>query len=443
MTLRMPFGALLFAAALASAGCALPNNSPMRHFQANRPYFEPRTNVLPPAQMLMHPGPGVDGPGPGVMLAGFHRPLAGGGIGGVGGGPGGGGGCIGPFGAYGGAVAFPSSQIGFVSPEGMRVHWDISANGMFDSEPLVTPGKYNFPQGAIYRLKLTDIPGYPGVELYPTLEVAPTVPRTEAFIAHNFIPFQLTDDDFRQVLAGNFVTKVIYLPNAEYQELALTGVETLVSTRLDPGVDPIVEADRRGSIMAIIRVGNKDLQTGGGMDMAGRKEVMQAGYDVQQAGYWGPIPCDHPRASIAQAVGQPTAAPAEFIAGVTVPEYGMPYCGTPIGLPGPPHVPLGVPAGLQRHTMINDTSMHIPGPTDHLTIKVREEPGLSYPEPVKHVHIVERSQIPPAEFIQPKHIEHQVVPGTCATPPAAVKIKSKPIPVPASGDCAPASYDAP
>ena len=233
------------------------------------------------------------------------------------------------------------------------MRWDVGANGMFDSEPLVAPGRYNFPQGAIYRLKLTDIPGYPGVELYPTLEIAPTVPRTEAFIAHNFIPFQFTDDDFKQVLSGNFVTKVIYLPDAEYQELALAGVETLVSTRLDPGVDPIVEADRRGSIMAIIRVGNKDLQGGGEMGVAGGNEVVQAGY-------WGPIPCDHPRASIAQAVGQPTAVPPEFIAGVTVPEYGMPYCGTPIGLPGPPHVPLGVPAGLQRHVMYNDTQMHIP-----------------------------------------------------------------------------------
>lgn len=32
-----------------------------------------RSNVLPPAKMLGHPGPGVDGPGPGVMLSGFHR----------------------------------------------------------------------------------------------------------------------------------------------------------------------------------------------------------------------------------------------------------------------------------------------------------------------------------------------------------------------------------
>ena len=37
-------------------------------------------------------------------------------------------------------------------------------------------------------------------------------------------------------------------------------METLVSTRLDPGVDPVVEADRRGAILAILRLGNKDMQ---------------------------------------------------------------------------------------------------------------------------------------------------------------------------------------
>ena len=259
MILRTTWGALVVAALL-SAGCALPQNSPLEHLAAHQPIFEPRTNVLPPAEMLMHPGPGVDGPGPGVMLAGYNGPGGPGGY--YPGGLGGPGGC-GPCGGMP-MMPTPTSQIGFVGPDGMQVHWDVGCHGMFDSEPLVTPGRFNFPQGAIYRLKLTNIPGYPGVELYPTLEVAPTVPRTEAFIAHNFIPFQLTDDDFKQVLSGNFVTKVIYLPDPQYQELALAGVETLVSTRLDPGVDPIVEADRRGSILAIIRLGNKDLQGGGG-----------------------------------------------------------------------------------------------------------------------------------------------------------------------------------
>jgi hypothetical protein len=393
MRLRTLLGAALLASALC-AGCAIPANSPLDHFAKIQPMFEPRTNVLPPAQMLMHPGPGVDGPGPGVMLAGYHPGAVGGPVVGGPGGPGCG--CAGPY-----MMAPPTSQIGFTGPDGMRVRWDVAGHDMFDSEPIVVPGRFNFPQGAIYRLKITDIPGYAGVELYPTLEVAPTVPRTEAFIAHNFIPFQLTDDDFRQVLSGNFVTKVIYLPDPQYQELALAGVETLVSTRLDPGVDPIVEADRRGSILAIIRLGNKDLQTGGGPGDS----------DVVQAGYWGPVPCSHPRESIAAEVGQPTSPPPQFVAGMDVPEYGMPYCGTPIGLPGPPYIPGGIPAGLQRHVMVNETHMHIPPPTEQVKIRVAEFPGLSYPKPVDHVKIVESSMVPPVEFNQPHDVSHQVVPG--------------------------------
>ena len=107
------------------------------------------------------------------------------------------------------------------------------------------------------------------------------MPRTAAFLAHNAIPVQFTEEDFDQVLSGNFVTKVIYLPDPEFQELALAGVETLVSTRLDPGVDPIVEADRRGAILAIVRLGNKDLEMPGeAADVGG---VMPASYGCLRA----------------------------------------------------------------------------------------------------------------------------------------------------------------
>jgi hypothetical protein len=147
-----------------------------------------------------------------------------------------------------------SSQVCFAGPEGMIVQWDVKTPGAFDSEPLVAPGRFDFPQGAVYRLKLTKIPGRPNVELYPTLEVGPALPRTQAFLKHNAVPIEFTDDDFSAALSGNPVTKVMYLPDPEFQELALAGVETLVSTRLDPKVDPIVEADRRGAIMAILRL---------------------------------------------------------------------------------------------------------------------------------------------------------------------------------------------
>ena len=69
---------------------------------------------------------------------------------------------------------------------------------------------------------------------------------------------------------GNFVTKVIYLPDPRFQELAVSGVETLVSTRLEPGIDPILEADKRGTILLIVRLGAIDLEMPGGGDVLGR-----------------------------------------------------------------------------------------------------------------------------------------------------------------------------
>ncbi|MCA9101644.1 MAG: hypothetical protein R3C10_16040 [Pirellulales bacterium] len=287
---------------------------------------------LPHAAHLMHPGPGVDGPGPGVMMPAPIPPM----------------------------MAM-SSQIEFVGPDGMVVRWDAVEQGGFDSEPLICPGRYNFPQGAVYRMKLTDIPGRPGVELYPTLEVAPTMPRTAAYLSHNAIPVQWTEEDFDQVATGNFVTKVLYLPDAEFQDLAIPGVETLVSTRLDPGIDPIVEADRRGSILAVLRLGNKDLEVPGleAEMVGGEAGVMPDGYAASLGGVPG--------------------------------QWGMPITGTPIGLPGPPHVPLGIPAGLQQHEIRNHTRTRIPEPTRKFKIDVRQSPGLSYPQPVNHVSVRERT----------------------------------------------------
>src|SRR5207253_355258 len=121
------------------------------------------------------------------------------------------------------------------------------------------PGRYNFVQGAIYRLKLSEIPNRPGLELYPTLEVIPSNHKTDPFLAHSSVPITFTDEDFNQVADGNYVVKVIYLPDPRFQEAAGPTGE-LVSTLLDPGVDPITEAHSRGNILLIIRLGNIDLE---------------------------------------------------------------------------------------------------------------------------------------------------------------------------------------
>jgi hypothetical protein len=379
------------------------------------------------------------------------------------------GGCgpCGPGGPGGGMAMSGrgTSQIAFLGEDHVQVSWDVSGPGTFDSAPLVTPGRQDFLQGAVYRLRLSGIPGRNAVELFPTLEVGPVTPRTDAYLAHAPIPVQFTTEDFDQVLSGNYVTKVIYLPDPEFQELTHTGVETLVSTRLDPGVDPIAEADRRGSILAIVRMGNKDLRMNSGSanyGPSGPHGVMCAnyqdglspdesfdgdqyapaegqsmypsddgsgypaegnydgGYDQGNdgqgygqgyggncsggcsngqcnngSGYGGygggQMPLGMPTAGFA-----PAAVPPNMIAGG--PTWGMPITGTPIGLPGPPHIPLGSPAGLQRHVMNNRTRIHLPPPVTQMTMSVKQRPGMNYPRPVNHVTVNEVHREPGGLF---------------------------------------------
>jgi hypothetical protein len=112
----------------------------------------------------------------------------------------------------------------------------------------------------VYRLKLSNIANRPGLELYPTLEVVPSNARSDPFLAHSSVPVAFTEEDFEQVAAGNFLIKVVYLPDPQYQDLATTGPDEVVSSRLEPGVDPIAEAHRRGNILLVVRMGNIDLE---------------------------------------------------------------------------------------------------------------------------------------------------------------------------------------
>jgi hypothetical protein len=230
------------------------------------PGVPPPPGVIPPANLIAPPGvPVAPGASPVVVP------------------PWGGMGIVNPYvpaplkppGAVAavGALTGPSptpfgvqrTEVRFVGPAGMKISWfSPNSDGKpgFSSQYLEAPARYNFLQASFYRLKLSDIPNHPGVELYPTLEVVPGKSKTCTFLSHSAVPVSFTEEDFEQVAAGNFVTKVIYLPDPQYQELAAIGPgpEEVVSSRLEPGVDPIKEALRRGSILLVVRLGNIDLE---------------------------------------------------------------------------------------------------------------------------------------------------------------------------------------
>lgn len=211
------------------------------------------------------------------------------------------------------------AQLSFQGLKGMYINWDISQLGAFDSETLVSPGIRNFDAGKIYRLKLSHIPNRPDLVLYPTIQVNAVIPRTKSYLDHNAVPVVFTDNDFDQVQQGNFVTKVIFLPAPEFQNLAVSGgVDTIVNSQLPAGADPVVEAQNRGSILAVVRIGNKNLNEPGS-----NGEMVVEG-------------AEGPR------------VPSIPISGVNVPAFGNPNTTTPYGVPGPPVLPAPGAVSRQR-----------------------------------------------------------------------------------------------
>jgi hypothetical protein len=254
-------------------------------------------------------------------------------------GPAGAGGAAGAAGMGGGMAGQPGrrfpnvrSQIIFLDPKDMKIAWQTAAGPGGErvyTPGLVVPDRFNFLQGYIYRLKISDIQGRPGVSLYPTLEVAPSTPATDAYLTHNAIPVQFTAEDFDQVVdGGNFVTKVIYLPDPKYQELAVPGgPETLISTRLEPGVDPILEADKRGTILLIVRLGGINLELPPSGTVMVPSTINSVPVDV------APAPVPGPATAVPTVVPAPVPAPA---APATTPGPGAVSASLPAPSPEPP-----------------------------------------------------------------------------------------------------------
>ncbi len=365
-------------------GCAGFNTGGSSGVLSNNEY------IAPPAEMLHRPGPMVDGPGPGVL----GMPMPGSDMG------------------MPSQNAPMSTQVKFVGDaiDGSRIGWQVGPG--FAENQLVVPARYDFHQSAVYQLKIGDIGDWEGVDLYPTLEVRDAHPSTMAYLQHNAVPVEITDEDLENVNSSNMVTKVIYLPSPEFQARAIRGVETLVSTRLDPGIDPVEQAEQMGTVMLILRFGNKDLQPPAAF-VSPDGSVTPVSYQVMngdEGQVAPPMPIRFlqngsqgvPSTMIAAGGGMP-GQPVQPVAGLgSLPPWGMPITGTPIGLPGPPHLPYGRPAGMESHTIRNLSRNQIPKPAKDILIDVKHNPGIRMPEPVRHIQYTEDHPVfAPGQLSQP------------------------------------------
>ncbi len=110
--------------------------------------------------------------------------------------------------------------------------------------------------GAVYRFQAVGVPGFPGVQVYPSVELIDRLSPPPGKENEFPVPIELTLDDLRLAAEGAFVTKVVYV---EDPQTALPVEEKNGQQRFDAraGDDPLILAGELGRPIAIVRIGSR------------------------------------------------------------------------------------------------------------------------------------------------------------------------------------------
>jgi uncharacterized repeat protein (TIGR01451 family) len=154
-----------------------------------------------------------------------------------------------------GRAGSPLLFVRFLGPPGLRAtFYQGGPRGRAFDAPVVV----GMRPGYLYRIQLSNMPRHPGISIFPTVEVRGSLclpPRLSA--ASYPAPVVLTEEDIESVLAGNMVSKVVYLEHPERAVPALVPPDLPIENVLPPGHDLLTEAHDRGRPMLIIRMGGR------------------------------------------------------------------------------------------------------------------------------------------------------------------------------------------
>jgi hypothetical protein len=141
----------------------------------------------------------------------------------------------------------PGTQLAFV------------ANGQFGPS-LLAPTKAGMLIGAVYRMKITNIPGLEGVEVFPSIEVINRIYPPRGLEAKFAIPIHLSQWEIKMAVQGFYVTRVIYLedPTNPIPVDEPIGRQRTLDIRYTE--DPLHVADKLGRPVAILRIGSRSPQ---------------------------------------------------------------------------------------------------------------------------------------------------------------------------------------
>ena len=125
-----------------------------------------------------------------------------------------------------------------------------------ETTPQASPIQLGVSVGHLYRLRISNMPGLPGVEVYPTIEIIDRL-HPPAGKKHDFpIPVQIASDDIESAINGKLVTRVVYVEQPQLAAPFELDDSTRVRTLL-PAQNVLQQADRYGRPVVIVRIGGR------------------------------------------------------------------------------------------------------------------------------------------------------------------------------------------
>jgi len=139
-------------------------------------------------------------------------------------------------------------------PEGTKIA--LAADGKF-VERQTMPYCVGLLLSADYRVRVTDIPLFPGREVFPTVKVIGRTFPPQGLELEFPIQIEITQEDLELALDGKFVTRVIYLEDPQNALPIPSKPETPLSFDVGAEADPLNVAATYGRPVAIVRVGGR------------------------------------------------------------------------------------------------------------------------------------------------------------------------------------------
>ena len=151
----------------------------------------------------------------------------------------------------------PRTWLPFAGPDEMRIAFE-GEDGDFE-EPMSAfdaARRLNLWQGQTHRFRLTGlVPDQPELTLVADIEVRKSTPLTRRHLQRAAVVVRVRPEEAAQAVRAP-VVKVFYLSDsAERPTGSIANAEEVVSTSLPPGVDALAEARRRGTVVAVVRLG--------------------------------------------------------------------------------------------------------------------------------------------------------------------------------------------